>query len=412
MYRVVIAGAGTGSMTFCGQLIRSGKVKPSEIAVFDPAPYHYYQPGFTMLAGGLMGDVDRLSHQMKYVARETRSLFHPDVNFISKPVTGFFPNSNKIGVDGSEISYEHLVVGIGLSIDYNKIPGLYEALEDENSPVGTIYQYKYCLKTNRLVNKFKGGQAIFTQPNQPFKCGGAPQKIMYLANSVWNKTGVRDKTDIHFYIPPAQIFGVQTYAQELEKIAKEKGCNVHYQHLLTKVDPTRNEATFKKGTEEMIVKYDFLHTAPPQGAPKVLQGSPISNEAGYVDVNPNTLRHNKYGNIWAIGDCTSCPTSKTAAAAIGEAPVLVHNLGKVLDGAEPNAKYEGYTSCPIFLGDNKLMLCEFKYQGQPDETFGNQNTPSSLAYYLVKTFLPRVYFTLLPKGVWYGRNSIFKPKFE
>ncbi|CAG9335474.1 unnamed protein product [Blepharisma stoltei] len=412
MYRVIIAGAGTGAMTLCGQLIRSGKVKPSEIAVIDPSPLHYYQPGFTILAGGLRGNSEKIKSHMDYIARDTRSLFHPDINFIPKSVTGFSPSSNKISIGNEEISYDHLVVALGLSLDYDKVPGLYEALEDENSPVGTIYQFKYCLKTNRLIQSFKGGQAIFSQPNQPFKCAGAPQKIMYLSNSSWTNSGIRAKTDIQFYIPTPAMFSVPIYAKELEKIAKGKGCNLHFQHLLTKVDHKKNEAIFKKGDEEITVKYDFLHTAPPQSPPKVLHGSPISNEAGYVDVNPNTLRHNKYDNIWAIGDCASCPTSKTAAAAIAEAPVLVNNICKVLDKAQPNAKYEGYTSCPIFLGNNKLMLCEFKYQGELDETFGGQTTPSTYAYYLVKDILPKVYFSLLPKGLWYGRNSFFKPKYN
>ncbi len=34
-------------------------------------------------------------------------------------------------------------------------------------------------------------------------------------------------------------------------------------------------------------------------------------------------------------------------------------------------KYEGYSSCPLFVGNNELMLAEFKYDGVIDETFFN-----------------------------------------
>lgn len=414
MFRVIIAGAGTGSMTVCSQLIRSGKVKPKEIAVIDPSKTHWYQPGYTLAAGGLYGDEKEVKNRYyDHFARDSKSLFHPDVTLIEKSVTNFNPVSNKIEVEGQEFGYQDLIVAIGLSYDYSQVPGLLEAIQDENAPVGTIYEFQHALKINRLIKKFKGGNAIFSQPNQPLKCAGAPQKIMYLAESSWRKTGIRERSKIDFWIPQSSIFGVPFFAKNLEIIAKEKGINLHYEHLLTNVDWKNNKATFKKGDEIKIVDYDFLHTAPPHTPPKVLKDSSIVNQAGFVDINQETMRHVKYNNIWSLGDCSSAPTSKTAAAAISQAPVLVHNILRSWENAETNAKYTGYTSCPIFLGDNKLMLCEFKYQGVPDTTFSSkQNEPSRLAYHLTKDILPPIYFSLLPKGVWYGRDSIFKPKFD
>lgn len=55
---------------------------------------------------------------------------------------------------------------------------------------------------------------------------------------------------------------------------------------------------------------------PPQGPPPLLQNNKeLTNEAGYVNVNPNTLQHTKYSNIFAIGDCSSTPNPKTMGAA-------------------------------------------------------------------------------------------------
>ncbi len=64
-------------------------------------------------------------------------------------------------------------------------------------------------------------------------------------------------------------------------------------------------------------KYDFLHLTPPMSAPEVLARSAgLTDPArgNFVAVDPETLRHIKYDNIFSLGDCSTLPTSKTAAA--------------------------------------------------------------------------------------------------
>ena len=103
---------------------------------------------------------------------------------------------------------------------------------------------------------------------------------------------------------------------------------------------------------------------PPQTAPEFITSSKLAAGNGFVDVNINTLRHNKYPNVFGIGDCANLPTAKTAAGVFSQAPVLVHNLLQVMgsDKGETNASYDGYGSCPLFVGDSKLMMIEFKYE--------------------------------------------------
>lgn len=55
----------------------------------------------------------------------------------------------------------------------------------------------------------------------------------------------------------------------------------------------------------------------------VVRESPLVDSAGYVDVDKYTLQHVKYANVFAIGDCTNAPTSKTAAAA---GTMVINNL--------------------------------------------------------------------------------------
>jgi sulfide:quinone oxidoreductase len=45
-----------------------------------------------------------------------------------------------------------------------------------------------------------------------------------------------------------------------------------------------------------------------------IKESGLGNDAGYVNINKHTLQHVKYPNVWSLGDCSSLPASKTAAA--------------------------------------------------------------------------------------------------
>lgn len=59
----------------------------------------------------------------------------------------------------------------------------------------------------------------------------------------------------------------------------------------------------------------MLHVTPPMGPPEDLkQNKILTNDAGFLDVNPQTLQHKKFRNVYGLGDCTSTPNSKTMAA--------------------------------------------------------------------------------------------------
>jgi sulfide:quinone oxidoreductase len=267
---------------------------------------------------------------------------------------------------------------------------------------------------------FKGGKAIFTIPPAPVKCAGAPQKIAYLCDDYWKNSLHKVNAEVHYFTPLASIFGVKYYSDALERIADQKGIKRHYNSVLVSV--RKGVATFKDTTNNTTYEetYDFLHAVPLMSAPDALKGSPISNQAGFVEVGQD-MRHKKYNNIWAIGDCVSLPNAKTAAAVFSQMPVLVHNLNnQILQQNKPTALYDGYSSCPLFVGGNKLLLAEFRdwndKNGNPqkaiDESFhpGEQNIEKRHYYYITKIMI--FCYRLGLKGYWYGKYCIFKPNFN
>ncbi|KAF5724833.1 sulfide:quinone oxidoreductase mitochondrial precursor [Fusarium mundagurra] len=410
-HKVVVIGGGSAGLAISHQLLRSGRFASEDIAVVDPAQWHHYQPGWTLVGAGL-----KTKEELKMSMPE---LIDPKLKFYNVSVDALTPEDNSITLGtGDKVNYEHLVVAPGIKINYDSIKGLPEALAERNGPVSSIYGYDYCDKVFPNIQRLQKGNAIFTQPAGVIKCAGAPQKSMWLALDHWKQTGLYDPKNpsgspikITFATGLPVMFGVPKYSAELEKMRQERGVEGLFQHDLVAIEG--NNAVFANGENKVTKPFDFLHVVPKMGPHAFVKKSALANEAGYVDVNDNTLRHNKFANVWSAGDASSLPTSKTAAAVTSEAPVLVSNLLRAIDGQEPEPAYDGYTSCPLLTEYGKVMLAEFKYGGVPKETFGDilgidQAVPRRSFYHLKKDFFPWVYKNYMVKGTWGGPKGWIK----
>lgn len=409
-HKVVIVGGGSAGLSISHQLLRTGEFAQNDIAIIDPAAWHHYQPGWTLVGGGLKTKED--------LRKPMHSLIDPKIKLYGDTLDTFSPENNFITLGNNDkISYEQLVVAPGIKLDYDSIKGLPEALVDPETLVSSIYSYDTCSKVFPSIEKFKKGAAIFTQPAGIVKCAGAPQKIMWLALDHWKRAGFYKASDpsssikISFATGLPVMFGVPKYSQRLEEFRKERGVEGLFQHDLIAVDG--NTATFAGPDGNEVKKhFDFLHATPKMGPYAFVKNSSLANEAGYVDVNQTTTRHTKYPNIWSAGDASSLPTSKTVAAITSEAPVLVRNLLQTMKGKELDASYDGYTSCPLLTQYGKVMLAEFKYGGEPKETFSkfgfDQATPSRAFYHLKKDFFPWVYWNAMVKGTWAGPKGFIR----
>src|SRR5882724_10157339 len=174
---------------------------------------------------------------------------------------------------------------------------------------------------------------------------------MWMAWDRYMQTKRGDKIKIDFFTGMPTMFSVKKSSDALNNLRVDRGVGGHFQHNLVSINPANRKATFKKADQSTVnVDYTLLHVTPPMGPHDFLKSSPIVDAAGWVDVDKGTLRHAKpkFGNIFALGDCSSLPTSKTAAAITSQAPVLTENIFSVLEtGKVSSAIYDGYTSCPV-----------------------------------------------------------------
>jgi sulfide:quinone oxidoreductase len=389
-YRVLILGGGTGGITVAAQLRR--KLKPYDVAIVEPSAKHYYQPLWTLVGAGVF---------RKEVSERAESAFIPKgADWIQDYVAEIQPEKNQVVLRGGRtIGYDYLVVALGIQIDWNKIPGLVEGIGKNG--ICSNYCFKHVDYTWECIKNFRGGNAIFTMPQTAVKCGGAPQKIMYLADDYFRRQRVRDKSQVIYATPQSAIFAIEKYRKTLEKVVERKQIDIRFKHNLIELHPDKKEAVFEgfETHEHVTLPYEMIHVTPPMSAPDVIKHSALANEQGWAAAEKFTLQHPKFPNVFPLGDCSGLPTSKTGAAIRKQAPVLVKNLLAAMKGEPLTARYDGYTSCPVVTAYGKLVLAEFDYEHKPAETFPFDQSKERLSMYLLKAYaLPRLYWDGMLRG--------------
>lgn len=413
-YQILIIGGGTAGIMTAAQLLKKKTI--TSIGIIEPANTHYYQPAWTLVGAG--------AYDYKKTGKPMKDVMPKGATWIKDYATAFNPENNSVATRGSgDLKYDYLVVAPGLVMEPSLIEGLPEAL-DKGVVCSNYTDPKH---TWDVIKNFKGGNALFTQPATPIKCGGAPQKIAYLAADYFRKQGILNKTNVIFATPGSVIFGVKPIRETLMKVIGRYGINFKPFYAPFKIDAENQIAYFKhvapdenkcvlnedneigeESIEDNIIKmpFDMLHLAPPQAAPKFVRDSSLVNDAGWLDVDHHSLQHKTYSNIFGLGDVAGLPTAKTGAAIRKQVPVVVDNISKLINSNKIGTKsYNGYSSCPLVTGYGKMTLAEFDYDGNftPDPKLKQMlvfdSSKEHWRLWMLKKFgLPYLYWNKMMKG--------------
>ncbi len=416
-HQIAIIGAGTAGITVAAQLLK--KDKKLDVAIIDPSTDHWYQPAWTLVGAD--------TFDMEKTRRDQKDLIPDGAKWIQQRVQSLDPDNNSVSLNnGDVLTYEYLVVAPGIQIDLDGIEGLREAM----GKGGVCSNYIDPEYTRETLKNFKGGNAIFTQAATPIKCGGAPQKIMYLAADMFKSMGVDSDTNIVFATPGSVVFGVKEFLPALMNVINRHGITVKFFHKITKIDSVEKKVYFTitatddsnciainekqsigeevTGQATVAIKYDMLHLAPPQSAPDFIKQSPIAHiegpNTGWANVNIHSMQNPDYPNVFALGDVAALPTAKTGAAVRKQAPVVVDNILKLIAGSKAdNQAYQGYSSCPLVTGYGKMVLAEFGYgnkrMSDPLISTFVDTTKEKYSMWLLKKYaLPYMYWNLMLKG--------------
>ncbi len=418
--KIVIVGGGLSGMSTAARLTNA--LDNPDITVIEPGDLATsYQPGQTLVGGGIW--------EKSEVVYKTDDFVPSGTTLIKEKAVEFDPQNNIVKTSGGKsIHYDYLIVAAGLKLDFSKIEGLgiTETITStgDHTPVSkiigknglaSIYFQQGSEDTWKEMQKFiadaKSGKKVkglFTHPNTPIKCGGAPKKIMYLTDARLREAGVRENAELTFYPNGGKMFGVPEYHEAILNQFKARDFNWHYKHNLIKVDPVAKIATFDKHMqvkgawdedleeytmetkhEKVEVPYDFMHITPPMVAAEEIANSPIGSGKGWVPVNKETLQHVKYPNIFALGDIAGVPMGKTGGSARKQYKVVVDNVITMMEGGDinKNHKYAGYTVCPLITSIGTVMLAEFNWTKKPTPMLPLDPTQERWIWWLLKVYL-------------------------
>src|SRR5690554_3843638 len=392
-HTVVVIGAGAAGTSVAASLLRQ---RPGlDVAIVEPGDVHYYQPAFTLVGGG--------AYTLAKTARPQAATLPKSAQWIRNAVAELDPDNQQVVLsDGRRVGYDILVVTPGLKLDWDGVEGLKETLG--RNGVCSNYDPSLAEYTWRCIRSFRGGRALFTQPPAPIKCAGAPQKIAYLAADHFRRNNLSSVSEVSFLAAAGALFSVPDFVPPLEQVARRHNIDVRLNHNLIAVDGDRRQATFavtggEGGPTTIVESFDLLHVTPPQCAPDFVRNSKLADAAGWVEVDQHSLQHVRYDNVFSLGDASSLPTSKTAAAVRKQSPVAAANILARLSGRGLDASYDGYTSCPVVTGYGTVMLAEFIYGGKVTPTLPLSPFKESRFYWHVKKrVLPPFYFDYMLKG--------------
>ncbi len=404
--KIVIIGAGAAGISVAARLLRY--LKNPDITIIDPSDRHYYQPGFTLIAGGVYSpdevwksQSDCIPSRAKWI-RDSVKIVDPEKKIITTKKSG-------------NVSYDFLVLTPGLSLRWDLIEGIDEASLGTGN-AHCIYTHQGAIKACAAMKEFakKGGKGIFTDTYTKHKCGGAPKKVCLMTEEQSRINNRRDAVDINFYTASKQLYDVPYFTPRLLQIYEERNVKLNLNTRIKGIDTTAKKVlleTVKNGkvVKSVFEEYDFLHFLPPMTAPKFVKESGLSEVGGKRDAelwaatDKQTLVHRKYKNIIVLGDVAAIPTSKTSAAIRMQVPIATFNLISLMENKEPTMIYDGYAACPIITNYGKLLMCEFDYKKERKSSFPfsmmDMSKESRLGWLLKVYALKPMYFYGMLNGL-------------
>jgi sulfide:quinone oxidoreductase len=436
---IVIVGAGAGGVMMAARMNRAAS--NAKITLIAPNEVHLYQPGQVFMAAGL--------YTLKDIQGDNNSLIPSDINWIKDKVAEYDPDNNLVKTaKGETVKYDYLIVAAGISYQYEQIKGLTEDMigkdgissvylnnPEKGTAVGGEATAQWFRDMRAAAQKATSENPITvlcTQPNTPIKCGGAPQKILYLSDDNLRGNGPDGGDDVHmnakflFTKAGKGLFGIKEYAKTLREEVQPMYGNItnKWKHNLVQIDgpnkiATYEVTTFTKGEYDedleeydmvenkslVDIKYDFIHVVPPMSASNEFKNSKLAwqkgSAKGWMELNKDTMQHRRYKNVFGIGDIAGIPKGKTGGTARHQASVVESNLISVMNGKKAEDKFDGYTVCPLKTQYGKILMAEFNYGKDPAPSFPllDPSVPRTVWWIFDLYILKTMYWQLMMRGL-------------
>jgi sulfide:quinone oxidoreductase len=369
MQRVVVLGSGDGG-TFTANLLASAlrdEIRGGVVSLQLVGEHlkHPFQPGNLDVAfKGAAPD--------KYVRDETE-LVRKEVEFVQDPAVKIDVRARSVTTkSGRTLPYNFLVIATGAVADPSKIPGLAEGSMNFHTGPKDSQRIWESLQT------FNGGTVIVAIAGTPHKCPPSPNEAAFMLDEFFRKRGVRDKVTIRFLTPYPRPYPAEKISRVVEPMFQEKGIEVSTFFNIDSVDPVKKKVSSLEGEE---FQYDLLIAVPPHHGADVIINSGIGDQDGYVPTDRGTMKVTGQDGVYAIGDATNIPVSKSGVVAHLQSVVVAHNIVAEINGSRDMLEYNGRINCPMEVGEHKAIFVSATYTSPPTD-----QTPSIVKYVMKRSF--------------------------
>jgi len=353
MKNLVILGAGTAGTMMVNKMVKLLDAEEWKITIVDQDKNHYYQPGFLFIPFGIYNKQD--------VTKAKADFIPPSVNLVFSAIDLIDADNNKVFLTNSTVlNYDYLIIATGTRTYPEETPGLKEELWYKQ--IFDFHTIEGAVALQKFFRNWEGGHLVMAITELPFKCPVAPIEFVFLADHYFTKKGMRDKVQISLVTPMSGAFTKPIATKMLSELLKEKNINVIPEFYIGRVD---NQSKKIISHDEREIEFDALAVVPVNMGDKAITRSGLGDDMGFIPTDKETLRSEKYDNIFVLGDAANLPTSKAGSVAHFASEILTENIISAMEGRPLHAKFDGHANCYIETGFGKGSLIDFNYTTEP-----------------------------------------------
>jgi len=372
--RIVVLGGGVGG-TLAANLLARRLGRDARVTVVDPTGMHVYQPGFLYAALGKANG--------RWLARDERTLLRDDVELIVEAATRVEAEQGVVRLGhGGSLAWDHLVLATGARLLPDQVPGLVEGAHE-------FYSLEGALRLREALRRFGGGRILVGVAGIPYKCPPAPVEFTLMLDQYLRKRGVRDKSELTLLSPLNRAFTIEPASKLVQPLMEARGIGLETFFNVESVDPAAGTVSSLEGDK---AAYDLLVLVPPHAGQAVVEASGLGDAGGWVPTDRTTLQHQRHDRVFALGDATDLPISKSGSTAHFEAPVIASRVASLVRGTAPKVNYGGRVMCFLETGDGKATALRFDYEHPPVPP------APSRAWHAAKWAFNRLYWDTVPQG--------------
>jgi sulfide:quinone oxidoreductase len=372
--KVVVLGGGVGG-TLAANLLAKELGSDVKVTVVDPTGMHHYQPGYLYVALGQANG--------RWLVRDERTLLRREVDLVIEKAIRVHPDAGTVQLErGGSLDWDYLVLATGARLVHDQIPGLVEGSHE-------FYSLEGAQRLREALRRFDGGRVLVGVAGVPYKCPPAPVEFVFMLDEYLRKRGIRDKSEVMLLSPLNRAFTIESASKVIQPIMERREIGLTTFFNVEEVDPSSGVVSSLEGEK---AEYDLLVLVPPHKGQQIVIDSALADGPGWLPTDRHTLEVEGQDRIFAIGDATNLPISKSGSTAHFEAPVVASRIASLVRGTAPKENYGGRVMCFLETGNRKATVLRFDYEHPPAPPQPNN------VWHAAKWMFNRLYWETVPQG--------------